>query len=68
MECNLQKGSVIFAMDIFAIIKELILKKLYSRENLREAALNMQIWEGLMNDIMIHKRYFLGLVSLSPGI
>ena len=65
IECNLQKGSrqpLYFQslMDYFHYF--------FNRENFEQAALNIQIWVGLLHTIMIHKCCFLGLVALCSGI
>ena len=54
------------SMAIFSVIDGLIFF-FFNRENFEQAALNIQIWVGVMHNIKIHKCYFLGLVALSPG-
>ena len=53
---------------IFSVIDELIFITFFDRENFEQAALNIQIWVGVLRNIKIHKRYFLRLVALSPEI
>ena len=53
------------SMAIFSVIDRLIF---FNRENFEQAALNIQIWVGVLHNINIQKCYFLGLVALSPEI
>ena len=53
------------SMAIFSVIDRLIF---FNRENFEQAALNIQIWAGVLHNIKIQKCYFLGLVALSPEI
>ena len=39
----------------------------FNRENFQQAALNIQIWLGLLQNFTIHKSFFLGLFALNPG-
>ena len=52
---------------ILSIIDGLIFI-VFNRENFEQAALNIQIWVGLLHNIMTQKCYFLGLVALYSGI
>ena len=52
---------------ILSIIDGLIFI-VFNRENFEQAALNIQIWVGLLHNIMTQKCYFLGLVALCSGI
>ena len=56
------------AVAIFSVIDGLIFIIFFSRQNFEQAALNIQIWVGVLHNIKIHKCYFLGLVALSPQI
>ena len=51
---------------IFSTIERLI-SLFFNTENFEHAALNIQIWLGLMHNFLIHKCYFLGLVAFSLG-
>ena len=55
------------SLAIFSVIDGLIFITFFNREIFEQAALNMQIWVGVMHNIKIHKCYFLALVALSPG-
>ena len=52
----------------FSVIDSVIFIIFFDRENFEQAALNIQIWVGVLYNIKIHKCYFLGLVALSPDI
>ena len=52
----------------FSVNDGLIFIICFYRENFEQAALNIQIWVGVLHDIKIHKCYFLGLVALSLEI
>ena len=56
------------SMAIFSVIDGLIFIIFFNRENFEQAALNIQIWVGVLHNIKIQKCYFLGLVALSPEI
>ena len=56
------------SMAIFSVIDGLIFIIFLNRENFEQAALNIQIWVGVLHNIKIQKCYFLGLVALSPEI
>ena len=63
LECNLRNGShqsLYFQslMDKFSLF--------FRGQNFEKAALNIQIWVGQLDNIMILKFYFLWLVALSP--
>ena len=55
-------------MAIFSVIDGLIFITFFNRENFEQAALNIQIWVGVMHNIKIQKCYFLGLAAFSPEI
>ena len=55
-------------MAIFATIDGLIFIIFFNRENFEQAALDIPIWVGLLHYIMVHERYFLGLVALSQEV
>ena len=40
----------------------------FNRENFEQAALDINIWVGLLHNITIHKCYFLGPAALSSRI
>ena len=53
---------------IFSVIDGLIFITFFDRENFEQAALNIQIWVGVLHNIKVHTCYFLGLDALSPEI
>ena len=55
------------SLAMFSVFDGLICIIFFNRKNFEQAALNIQIWVGVMHNIKIHKCYFLGLVALSPG-
>ena len=56
------------SVTAFSVIDGVIFIIFFDRENFEQAALNIQIWVGVLYNIKIHKCYFLGLVALSPDI
>ena len=55
-------------MAIFSVIDGPIFIIFVNRENFEQAALNIQIWVEILDNIEIHKCFFLGLVNLIPEI
>ena len=56
------------SMDILSIIDGLISIIFFNGENFEQAALNKEIYVGLLHNTMLHKCSFLGLVAVSSGI
>ena len=56
------------SMAIFLVTDGLIFTIFFNRENFEQAALDIEIWVGVLHNIKIQKCYFLGLVALSPEI
>ena len=56
------------SMTIFLVTDGLMFIIFFKRENFEQAALNIQIWVGALNNIKIQKCPFLGLIALSPEI
>ena len=50
-------------MDIFSIIDGIFFIIFFNKENFKQVVQIIQIWVRLLRNIVIHKGYFLGLVS-----
>ena len=56
------------SMAMFLVIDGLVFIIFFNRENFEQAALNIQIWGGVLHNIKTKKCYFLGIVALSLDI